>query len=171
MKYRLLPLYVLLSAVLWAAAGFFGDAVRAEEVGIPLPEVSETIRYYDVSSLTAVGLRNQMRRRGPRGYWAYAQWWVSWTAECQITLTQTIDMPRHTRPDSLPADLRVSWDRMITALLAHERVHTGHGASAAAEIAAAQCEGAYEIIDRWAAEDQAFDRRTDHGRLEGVVLP
>jgi predicted secreted Zn-dependent protease len=166
MKHRLLPLYVLLSAVLWAAAGVSGAADPARVKG-----GVEEIRYYDISSLKLHNIRRELARKGPRGYWAYAQWWVSWTAQCEVTLTLTIDMPRHTRLDDMSPDLRREWQRMADALLDHERMHLDHGRQAAAEIAADKCRTPYAIIDRWAAEDVAVDRRTNHGRTDGVYLP
>ncbi|MCG7493907.1 DUF922 domain-containing protein [Thalassobius sp. Cn5-15] len=165
MKRHLLPLYILLSAVLWAAAG-----VSAAADPTPLKGGDEEIRYYDVSSLKLHNIRRELTRKGPRGYWAYAQWWVSWTAQCEVTLTLTIDMPRHTRLDDMPADLRREWLRMTDALLKHERMHLDHGRQAAAAVAADKCQTPYEIIDHWAAEDVELDRRTNHGRADGVYL-
>jgi len=159
-------LTVMTAAVLWAAVVVSASAETGKK-----PKITEEITYYDVSALTSDGLRREMRRKGPRGYWAYAQWWVSWTDMCDITVTQTIEMPRHTRLDDLPPELRVRWDSMVRALLRHERLHTRHGELAAGEIAMAKCQGAYQIIDRWANQDKVLDRRTDHGRKEGVTLP
>jgi len=157
---RVLTLVIFLAAAVQSAAADIFDG-----------QVTEDIQYYDVSATTAWGLRKEMQRKGPKGYWGYARWWVSWTADCDVTVKQTIHMPRHRNPEKLSPELRERWDSMLGALLRHERQHARHGELAAQQIAAANCVGAYEIIDRWAAQDKAYDLRTDHGRKEGVTLP
>ena len=157
---RILALVIVLTAAVQTAAADIFDGT-----------ITEDIQYYDVSATTAWGLRKEMQRRGPRGYWGYARWWVSWTADCEITVTQTIQMPRHKKPDQLPPELRKRWESMLAALLRHERQHTRHGELAARQIAEANCKGAHAIIERWAAQDKAYDLRTNHGRDEGVTLP
>ena len=135
------------------------------------PALSESIRFYRVSALTADGLRKEMAQNGPEGYWGYGRWTLRWSANCKVRLKTTIDLPRHSRPTALPPDLRRAWDAMVTALLAHERQHTTHGLQAALEIERSKCRNPHDIVDRWSAEDKRLDRRTDHGLKDGVQLP
>lgn len=126
--------------------------------------------FYTVDAPTIDGLVTQMAERGPRGYWAYAEWYVRWSAACEVTLTGTITFPRHPDATVLPRDDMIIWNDMLVALMTHELQHIAHGVSAAEELREAGCRNGNAIIARWAAEDLAYDARTRHGLLEGVDL-
>lgn len=146
-------------------------AVGAETNRTPKIKVKETITYYSVSSLNANKLHRQMERKGPNGYWGYATWDVLRSHNCDLLVVGEIELPRHTRPDRMSRQLRQDWDKMIEALLAHERQHLAHGLAAAKEIAEATCENAIPILEKWAEQDRVLDLETDHGSLTGVNLP
>jgi predicted secreted Zn-dependent protease len=125
---------------------------------------------YEVDAVTAAGLEAQMERRGPQGYWAYTTWWVEWTADCRVTWSAEIVLPRHIRPQALPADLRRRWDRMLENLRRHETEHAGFARQAAAAIGASGCRNGDDFLDRARAQDRQLDEETDHGRTTGVTL-
>jgi len=156
-------LMVRLIAAVLACLGWVAPA--AAEI-----TVREAVVYYDVDAVTLSDLRAQMKTRGPRGYWGYARWNVKADRDCDVTLRVTYTLPRHVAPDGM-ADLdRAKWEAMIAVLEQHERNHGAHGLAAAKEVKAANCVGTWRIIRKWAEQDRIYDRQTDHGRKEGVVL-
>lgn len=125
---------------------------------------------YEVDAVTAAGLEAQMERRGPQGYWAYTTWRVEWTADCRVSWSAEIVLPRHGRPQAMPADLRRRWDRMLENLRRHEMEHAGFARQAAAAIGASGCRDGDAFLDRARAQDRQLDDQTDHGRTTGVTL-
>ena len=135
------------------------------------PSIKTTWKYYDIEGATSKELKKQMRRKGPRGYWAYARWFVNWTSRCQVTVKIQYTMPRWKNPEGGSADLRVSWNKMIANLKEHEQGHGKHGIEAGKEVAANNCKSGTNITRKWAKQDKIFDRKTSHGRKTGVILP
>jgi predicted secreted Zn-dependent protease len=84
------------------------------------------------------------------------------------------------------AELKTMWTRFTDALRRHEEVHKQNGMKAGREIEAAvqnvkpagNCEDlesaanarAQGIVAKYKALDEAYDRKTDHGRAEGASL-
>lgn len=134
------------------------------------PKVSVVNKTYAVSGTTAKELRDEMNRKGPDGFWAYTRWDIRWTGSCRVTVKVTYTLPKHRKPSAMPANVRKSWQSMRAALVAHEKLHGAHGVSAAKEIAAAGCKDGNAIIKKYNKADQALDRRTKHGKTQGVVL-
>ncbi|MGR3548639.1 MAG: DUF922 domain-containing protein [Roseovarius sp.] len=134
------------------------------------PKVTETIKTYPVSSTSLAELAKEMDKKGPKGYWAYTEWYVRWTGDCKLSVTVDIILPKHKNPSKMPADVRKKFDAMLVALTEHERQHGRHGIAAAQEIEAAGCSGGDGIIKKYNAVDIKFDKVTDHGRKEGVTL-
>ncbi|WP_417728553.1 DUF922 domain-containing protein [Roseovarius sp.] len=134
------------------------------------PKVTETIKTYAVSATSLKGLLSEMDKKGPKGHWGYTDWYVKWTGDCKLSVTVDITVPKHKNPAKMPADLRQKFDAMVAALTAHERQHGRHGIEAAEEIERAGCAGGDGIIKKYNAKDIKFDKTTDHGRTEGVVL-
>lgn len=136
------------------------------------PKIIAKTKYYSISGTTSRELKNQMKRKGPRGYWAYAGWHVRWSGDCRITVEISYEYPKWKNRNEAPAALRTSWDRMMTALMKHEQQHGQHGINAAREIDKSKCAGdPRKITSKWARQDKTFDRQTNHGRNQGVVLP
>ena len=134
------------------------------------PKVVTKYVYYTVDSASLPGLRAQMKDRGPRGFWAYARWWVNWNRDCDVTVNITYTLPQHADPSVLSVREREKWDAMMLVMLAHEKQHGSHGISAGQEIVQANCKRPRRIIRKWAEQDRIYDRETEHGRLEGVTL-
>ncbi len=136
------------------------------------PSITVKTKYYEIRGLTARQLKAQMRRRGPKGFWAYTRWYVRWTGNCRVSAEINYTFPRWTNRKQATGWLRQRWDRMTRNLWRHEKGHGRHGINAAHEIHKSRCRGdPMKIIRKWAKQDRIYDRRTGHGRTEGVVFP
>jgi predicted secreted Zn-dependent protease len=153
-----------LALIVVLASWFIGTTALAA------PKVTEKMKTYAVDATTAVRLKQQMRNRGPKGYWGYTAWFVRWSAACKVQVEVTYTMPRHINPAAMPPKLRKSFDTMVANLMTHERQHGQHGIDAAYEIDRANCIGGQAIIKKYNRIDIEFDRRTNHGGRDGVVL-
>ncbi len=135
---------------------------------------------------------------GSKGsYHAHTQWdirwgyrWIEADDQCRLTrIDVSIDinflLPQLQGIDTLPEPVRASWDRYYQALLRHEEHHKDYGIKAAHElehrllaVEPQSCFGlenrlktlARGVIDKYDAMEQEYDRETDHGVKEGVVL-
>lgn len=134
------------------------------------PDVTEKTKTYSVSATTVDGLKREMKRRGPKGFWAYTTWRVNWTGSCAVRLKINYTMPKHSNPDAMSPELRRQWDAMVAALISHEREHGAHGLAAAREVEAAGCRNTKPIFRKYKKADRALDKRTLHGYKTGVVL-
>lgn len=134
------------------------------------PKVTVVERVYTVDATTAQGLREQMKQRGPDGFWAYTDWYVRWTGSCKTTVDIRYILPQHANEAALDPVLRQKWRAMLSALRAHEARHGEHGVKAAQEIEQARCRRGDAIIRKWNDQDSLLDSRTDHGLRDGVVL-
>lgn len=155
----------MVSAIAAAGIAFYAYNASSNE------PVSIRTNYYYISGSNVNELKADMRRKGPLGYWAYARWYVRWSADCNVTVSIRYTLPKWPGKDSAPPELRAKWERMITKLREHEEGHGRHGLKAAEEIRATKCrKDPSGIVRKWAAQDGIYDRLTDHGRREGVVL-
>jgi len=126
--------------------------------------------YYEISGQTGRELKQQMAELGPKRFWAYTRWHISWTGDCTVSLDVTYTLPRLTNRNKVPLQLRDRWDEMLAKLIVHEEAHGQQGRNAASEIVAADCEGANQIIQKWYARSKAYDLETGHGVMEGITL-
>lgn len=148
-----------------AVAALGGGPVIAE------PRVAVKTGYYDIQGKTAAQLKNLMKRRGPKGFWAYTTWNVRWSGSCAISLEISYTYPRWTDRSSAPAGLQARWNRMITNLTQHEEGHGQIGLDAAREIEQSGCKGnPMDIIEKWVRHEKRYDKKTRHGLTQGVVL-
>jgi len=101
-----------------------------------------------------------------------------------IGIAQT--MPRWRGENKGAAGLKALWSKFLDALQRHEDGHKEHGLKAGREIEAAvlavkpasNCEdlesaantAAQAIVSKYQALDEEYDRKTDHGRNQGVNL-
>lgn len=93
------------------------------------PVVTVNTEHYEIQGKSASELMKQMRRHGPKGFWAYTTWSVQsarsrWDGSCIVSLEINYTYPRWTNYGSASASLRDRWDRMMTNLRLHEE---GHG--------------------------------------------
>ncbi|MEO1719951.1 MAG: DUF922 domain-containing protein [Pseudomonadota bacterium] len=135
------------------------------------PSIKISTRTYPIRGSSVGELKRQMASRGPNGYWGFARWVVRWSATCRVTLTVRYILPRWVNQSGASPALRRRWRRMLTALRRHEHQHGRHGIAAAKELSRTRCRNnPHGIVARWSAADRAFDRRTIHGRTQGVRL-
>ena len=135
------------------------------------PTILEQTTYYEVDAPTREGLLQQLAERGPGGYWGRVVWFVRFTSNCAVSVDIETTLPVHRGLEDMPDDLRLSWELMMSRLVAHEATHARHGKAAAREVKDKNCAGARWTIRKWANRDRAYDRRTQNGKLEGVTLP
>ncbi len=153
-----------------------------------------TVTYYDVAGTDPRAVRRQIQRLGPvqeeggERFDAITRWTLDarWqtrngvcdpsTAEADVILN--IHLPRLTNYDRLSRVERARWDRYIRQLSGHERNHAlsavrGREALIRFMRAAPDCAGMEvalrDVIARVTAMNADYDRRTDHGRNEGIV--
>lgn len=131
-----------------------------------------TVVNYDVTGKTLRELQQDMKARGPQGFWAYTKTNWNWDGQCNMMYKATITMPNLASRDNLNAADLVIWDRMVGNLHSHEMEHVEIGRRWATEIKQANCDPASvaQIDARNKGSDAELDRRTDHGRLSGVHL-
>ena len=161
--------------------------------------LEDKIIWYDVNGTTLPELRKSMNANTPvKGFDAEAKWWVDWRyrwnqqgqtctlSNVNVTLRVETSFPRLASEDGVPADTLQKWWAYSALLMAHERTHARHGAQAAEDIyrmlstftIKGSCdeiedkanEAATKLIHKANRADEDYDKRTDHGAAEGVVL-
>ncbi|MCB1366540.1 MAG: DUF922 domain-containing protein [Rhodobacteraceae bacterium] len=146
------------------AVSFCATAAHAK------PKVRVITETFTVDATTLPGLLMQLQQKGPKGFWAYTDWYVSWTGSCETSARITYTLPRHKNIYALNLVLRRKWLAMIKALEAHEHKHGQNAINAAEEIEKTNCADGYAVIKKWNKADVDLDKRTRHGKLEGVGL-
>ena len=128
----------------------------------------------------------------------YTKWYVEWRIRwyekqdnCQITqvktsLTVTYTLPQIPKEYETARETRIIFNNFYAALFKHEQNHRDSGLFAARDIEKAlfnlgsfpncqQLELAanqkgHQILQQYVQRDIDYDKRTDHGRLEGVMI-
>lgn len=175
-----------------------------------LQPIKLTVNEYDVRPADTVdGIRQNLdtaagRPQDPysgRSFDGFTRWLVSWEfdektegGECvatqfSFTGTATINMPRITRPESVPVGVLNRWNEYVKNLRLHEDGHVANGqgaldavrtAAASQVLRAAECGQALSvaisnvmgsIVSEWAKKDQDYDRVTEHGATQGARFP
>lgn len=153
-----------------------------------------TLHGYEISGRNRRGLREVMQRLRPADLegqrhdavvlWRYGFQMRGGPAGCdpartEVTLAITVVLPDLATPERLPRAERAAWNSYFERLVAHETNHVriaelGLERMQAAMRAAPDCEAARAAgmaentaIGEASAE---YDRRTSHGRREGVVF-
>ncbi|MBZ0130356.1 MAG: DUF922 domain-containing Zn-dependent protease [Rhodobacteraceae bacterium] len=134
------------------------------------PKVQVIDKTFTVDATTVPGLIKQLEQKGPKGFWAYTDWYVSWTGSCATSVKITYTLPRHKNVNALDAAVRKKWLAMIKALEAHEHKHGQNAINAAEEIEKTKCANGNDVLKKWNKADVDLDKRTRHGKTEGVVL-
>jgi len=129
---------------------------------------------------------------------AETRWNVNWRFNnapdhegCRITQAQvTVDihmtLPEWKNRAAAKPALQQRWDQYYRALMAHEEGHAQFGIRSAHEIqallprlSAADChtlnqlanDKAMDVINRYAEQERAYDRDTNHGMNDGAIFP
>lgn len=137
--------------------------------------------------------------RDGRRYDAYTKWYVAWRftyhedgKSCRIervttSADVTYTLPRWKVPRAAAPELTAHWDRYLAALQTHEDGHRDFGVRGAHEVeqqiralpahgscreleAAANAAG-HRVLDKYRAQELAYDRDTRHGATQGAVFP
>ncbi len=122
--------------------------------------------------------------------WAYR--WIESRPWCRITdVNVSIDihysLPKHRDLDKLSTPLKEKWAAYRDALFRHEQQHKDHGIAAAVELENKllmldqqyRCSElelkasavAQAVLDKYDRLEKEFDRKTNHGINQGIVLP
>ncbi len=154
---------ILLACLLWPGQAVPGDLFVSDEV---------VVRTYDVEGATLREVREDMKRKGPKGRWGHAKSNWKWDRYCNMQFRAVVTMPQLVSRARLSRRELDVWDRMEKQLLAHEMEHVEIGRQWASAIKQAGCirRRVTEIGARFHDADAELDRRTDHGRLTGVHL-
>jgi predicted secreted Zn-dependent protease len=170
--------------------------IHETDDGIAVPHASVSLsnveNMYDVTGANAAELSQAMQKDGPRNYWAYTNWAISWnhtteadsTGVCKlkdslVTMNVKLTLPRWANAPDPDDARRQSWDAMIAALRKHEQGHANNGIRAANAVAASisavpaqtSCEALDALIDSTSKDivkayrkaDKDYDRLTNHG--------
>jgi predicted secreted Zn-dependent protease len=141
--------------------------------------------------------RSPIKRDG-KAFDAYTEWHVEWNYRwnkkdgmCVITkvntsLDVTYRLPRIAKNHPAPPNVRQAFKNYSAALFKHEKNHMKSGLNAAREVEKALLNlGSFETCDQLEASantlgndivhkynelDKEYDRKTDHGKTEGVDI-
>ncbi|MEB3310800.1 MAG: DUF922 domain-containing Zn-dependent protease [Snowella sp.] len=118
-------------------------------------------------------------------------WWYESPNSCRITkvkvfLNVTYTLPQIPKNHVTTAETRTIFNQFYNALFKHEQNHKDSGLFAARDIENAlqnlgsfpNCQQlelvanqrGHQIIQQYAQRDRDYDKHTDHGRLEGIML-
>jgi predicted secreted Zn-dependent protease len=151
------------------------------------------VAYYDIDATEPEAIRAQIAERGPRfkgeQFAALTTWHYRWrwdaapgggcgTANAKVTLETKVLLPRLVHLDSVDPQVAQAWRSYFDALARHEAGHVRLAADGRTLVADAvrlsACreansagESAVDVVGKGQAE---YDRRTLHGRREGVVF-
>lgn len=141
--------------------------------------------------------RSPIRKNG-KTFKGNTHWYVKWTFKwkrkngiCSITkvdtsLTVTYTMPQIAKGYEVTQSIRQSFENYYTSLLNHERGHMKSGLFAAREIEKSllslgsfkSCQRldetanalGHKIIKKYNKRDKEYDKKTNHGKTEGVDI-
>lgn len=153
---------------------------------------------YGIKGSSVAELKQQMRKKGPRGYFAYTSWdirfnygYLRQNGSCsldqvKVDLKTVYTMPEFKNYDDADNELKQKWDFFIKNLQTHEDGHAQNGLGAARDIDAMltslpamnNCEAlnqvanqkASAIIRQYNARDIQYDAQTEHGIKQGAVI-
>lgn len=79
------------------------------------------VAHYSISGSTAEELRDEMKRKGPRGWHAYTDWNLSWNCR-KVTVTCTVTLPSW-NPEKQEPELQRKFRTYWNNLARHEQGH------------------------------------------------
>lgn len=163
-----------------------------------------TVVYYDLDGSSRAELREQLSRLGPRDpisrriYQGSSEWGyeISYglreeADECAVDwvdmqISATITLPRWTRLEAAPPELRQRWMAFAEAMKRHEYGHYEFGLLMGEELQAAvegmrsgggckvlrkEIDGlSRKLLRKYRELDREYEQRTAHGSEAGVVL-
>jgi predicted secreted Zn-dependent protease len=131
---------------------------------------------YAISGDTEETLRDEMKRRGPRGYHGYTEWFFTWNCR-DISVTCTVTMPRWEN-DAADPGLKSKycgyWNRLARHEQGHVDIVTRNLDAARSAVQKMDCVKAgrlfTQMIKKVSAESEKYDADTDHGAGQGAVF-
>ena len=151
---------------------------------------------YPVSGTDAASLRRSIlsqRRidaKSGKAYDGFTRWQVSWSwsgdgrGQCDLSTVKVafhveVTLPELTDPQRLPPDVLQRWNAYLSALRRHEAGHARHGYDGVEDIRRAVSQGdcahandrGRAVVQRLNQFDLDYDRDTQHGILQGTILP
>jgi len=159
------------------------------------PPAQVKVNDYDVQGSDFNSLLGALNARG--AFHGRADWKLSYRFRsqagpggCAVSSIETdldlqMTLPRWTPPAGVSGDLASRWDRYVAALRLHEEGHLDHGRgaekafrAAASAATAADCgsldralrERFSQLIADYQGRDREYDRRTEHGKLQGAFF-
>ncbi|KEI72017.1 DUF922 domain-containing protein [Endozoicomonas elysicola] len=160
----------------------------------------DTIDYqhYTISPLSAETIASAIDQTTPHGYHGYTKWLVEWkytskqlgNGQCEvdtatINLTTSISMPKLSHTAKQDTLINTKFNCYYNALMKHEMTHHSHALKAARKMSdvlsyhgETQCSDLYnELKAKWDDihqqandDDLNYDRDTEHGRTECVII-
>jgi len=169
-------------------------ALASEQADINYYAISGSTTKQLLASMEEKGPADNTGRR----FHGYTRWHVSWTYDasaqqdgCVIDkvdteVSGTITLPEWTDASTADGALRARWLRYSQVLREHEEGHFRFAQAAAADIrrqlggfsSGQDCKAMYKEANRLAQQilrehqqrERAYDRETQHGRTQGLVL-
>lgn len=140
---------------------------------IPTQEVDKFVdfQYYEIQSSSLDEIRDEIRRKGPSGFAARTDWFVSWNWRCAVKLRTTFILPKLLDSEALSEVEQARWERFLKRVMFHERGHQHHGMQASKNVKNSRCISAKKIVAEYAEQDRRYDLLTGHGRTQGAYLP
>ena len=151
---------------------------------------------YPVSGTDAASLRRSIlsqRRidtKTGQAFDAFTHWQVSWSwsgdghGRCDLSTVRVdfhveVTLPALEHPERLPADVLQRWNAYLSALRRHEAGHARHAYDGVEGIRQAVSQGdcahshdrGRAVVQRQNQFDIDYDRDTQHGILQGTILP
>jgi predicted secreted Zn-dependent protease len=167
------------------------------DAALAIPALSKfpnvTVAYYDIDAVNPAGIKGQLRRRGPhslgRQYAAVTNWYYHWqwdaapdgscgAANARVTVEADVVLPRLKNIDTVNPVVAHAWRAYVKALSEHEVGHVqlayDNQPWVAAAIRSADCananEAGHRAVQRVRDAQGRYDRGTQHGARQGVVL-
>lgn len=175
------------------AARYTGSAGAAAAIPALAGYPDLTVAYYDIDAVEPEAIRAQLAERHLHAddgdYEAYTQWYYQWhwdaapnggcgTSNAEVTLKTKVILPRLTHLDSVRPAVASAWRSYVDALAKHEAGHVRLAEDGRATVGDAvrtsSCADAntagQHALDRLRQDQADYDRRTDHGRNQGVTF-
>lgn len=190
---------MILASGLCLAVAKSGQGGLSRFESYPFSDPAVVLEFYDIKGSNLAELQRAIAEKGPIDQEgirrdAHVSWRIDWSwpevsppdySELKVRYTIRVRLPRWVDSSGADAELLAKWKRYFDKMVRHEEQHIRHVldnvADIAKEIKAAAAKDpafpatsanriAHDVLRRIRRLDQEYDRRTVHGKLEGVVL-
>lgn len=156
---------------------FFFSAAAGEENEDAWYEITNAkIVKYNISGSSQKELSDEMKRKGPNGYFGYTEWNFTWKCR-EIKVECLVTLPYWQTGESTP-ELQKKWRRFWNNLARHEQEHVEIVWKRVDEtkerVKTMNCREAGEAwkstLQQVNRESKEYDTRTDHGTTQGAIF-